>query len=282
MTDKAVIENKIVSIKDLYEFKENPYSVRDDEQMGELVESIKQNGIIEPLIVRERKEGGYEIVSGHRRKRACEIAGVVQVPVSVRNMDRDVAVITLVDSNLQRDNILPSERALAYKMKLEAEKHQGRKFDYGHDVHKSRDVVAEGVYSGRQVQRYIRLTNLIKPILDLVDNKTIAISPAVEISYLTKEEQENLKETMESEDCTPSQSQAIRMKELSQKGELNMDKIFEIMTEEKPNQQEKIQFKVKSVAKYFPKGYTSVQMHEVIEKLLKKYQRQWQLKRDER
>ena len=192
---------KIVNINDLYEFKDNPYKVRDDEEMVELVESVRQYGIIEPLIVRTREQGGYEILSGHRRKYACKKAGIKNVPVFIREMDRNMAIITLVDSNLQRQNVLPSEKAKAFKMKLEAEKHQG--ITCGHDVHKSRDIVAEGKYSGRQVQRYVRLNELIEPILKMVDENKIAISPAVELSYLTKKEQENLLETMEAEDCTP-------------------------------------------------------------------------------
>lgn len=274
------MSDKIVNINDLYEFDGNPYSIRDDEEMEILTESIKKYGIIEPLIVRKRESGGYEILSGHRRKYACEKAGIEQVPVSVRDIDRNMAIITLVDSNLQRENLLPSEKAFAFKMKLEAEKHQG--LACGQDVHKSRDKVAEGFYSGRQVQRYVRLTELIKPILNLVDERKIAISPAVELSYLTEKEQNDLLETMESEECTPSHSQAIRMKELSKDGKLDMDTIFDIMTEEKPNQQEKLQFKINNVKQYFPKGYTSEQMYETIKKLLEKYQKNWQRKIDER
>lgn len=274
------MSDKIVNINDLYEFDGNPYSIRDDEEMEILTESIKKYGIIEPLIVRKRESGGYEILSGHRRKYACEKAGIEQVPVSVRDIDRNMAIITLVDSNLQRENLLPSEKAFAFKMKLEAEKHQG--LACGQDVHKSRDKVAEGFYSGRQVQRYVRLTELIKPILNLVDERKIAISPAVELSYLTEKEQNDLLETMESEECTPSHSQAIRMKELSKDGKLDMDTIFDIMTEEKPNQQEKLQFKINNVKQYFPKGYTSEQMYKTIKKLLEKYQKNWQRKIDER
>jgi ParB family chromosome partitioning protein len=270
------LSEKLVSINDLYEFKDNPYQVKDNEDMEELVESIKQYGIIEPLIVRKRENGGYEILSGHRRKFACEKAGIKQAPVNVRDMDKNMAIITLVDSNLQRSDILPSEKAFAFKMKLEAEKHQGKR-TCGQDVHKSRDNIADGI-SGRQVQRYVRLTELIKPILQMVDDNKMAISPAVELSYLTEDEQKNLLETMESEDCTPSHSQAIRMKELSKQGKLDMDTIFNIMTEEKPNQQEKLQFKVKSLQQYFPKGYTTKQMQDVIEKLLRKYQLQWKNK----
>ena len=271
---------KIVNINDLYEFKDNPYKVRDDEEMAELVESVRQYGIIEPLIVRTREQGGYEILSGHRRKYACEKAGIKQVPVFIREMDRNMAIITLVDSNLQRQNVLPSEKAKAFKMKLEAEKHQG--ITCGHDVHKSRDIVAEGKYSGRQVQRYVRLNELIEPIMKMVDENKIAISPAVELSYLTKKEQENLLETMESEDCTPSHSQAIRMKELSRDNKLDMYTIFKIMKEEKPNQKEQIKFKVESVKDYFPKGYSSNQMKTVIEKLLADYKKKWLYRQNSR
>ena len=271
---------KIVNINDLYEFKDNPYKVRDDEEMAELVESVRQYGIIEPLIVRTREQGGYEILSGHRRKYACEKAGIKQVPVFIREMDRNMAIITLVDSNLQRQNVLPSEKAKAFKMKLEAEKHQG--ITCGHDVHKSRDIVAEGKYSGRQVQRYVRLNELIEPIMKMVDENKIAISPAVELSYLTKKEQENLLETMESEDCTPSHSQAIRMKELSRDNKLDMYTIFKIMKEEKPNQKEQIKFKVESVKDYFPNGYSSNQMKTVIEKLLADYKKKWLYRQNSR
>ncbi len=271
---------KIVNINDLYEFKDNPYKVRDDEEMTELVESVRQYGIIEPLIVRTREQGGYEILSGHRRKNACEKAGIKNVPVFIREMDRNMAIITLVDSNLQKQNVLPSEKAKAFKMKLEAEKHQG--ITCGHDVHKSRNIVAEGKYSGRQVQRYVRLNELIEPIMKMVDENKIAISPAVELSYLTKKEQENLLETMESEDCTPSHSQAIRMKELSRDNKLDMYTIFKIMKEEKPNQKEQIKFKVESVKDYFPKGYSSNQMKTVIEKLLADYKKKWLYRQNSR
>ena len=271
---------KIVNINDLYEFKDNPYKVRDDEEMVELVESVRQYGIIEPLIVKTREQGGYEILSGHRRKYACEKAGIKNVPVFIREMDRNMAIITLVDSNLQRQNVLPSEKAKAFKMKLEAEKHQG--ITCGHDVHKSRDIVAEGKYSGRQVQRYVRLNELIEPILKMVDENKIAISPAVELSYLTKKEQENLLETMEAEDCTPSHSQAIRMKELSRDNKLDMYTIFKIMKEEKPNQKEQIKFKVESVKDYFPNGYSSNQMKTVIKKLLADYKKKWLYRQNSR
>ena len=284
------MSENLVKIKDLYEFKENPYNVRDDEEMEELTESIKQYGIIEPLIVRERKEGGYEIISGHRRKYACEKAGIEQVPVFIREMDKNMAIITLVDSNLQRKNILPSERAFAYKMKLEAMKHQGKRndltsFQNGNKLNgkTTLEVIADEVGNSKtNIYRYVRLTELIKPLLQLVDENKIAMTPAVEISYLKEQEQKDLLETIQSEDCTPSYTQAIRMKELSKQNILDMDTIFKIMTEQKPNQKEKINFKYDKIKNYFPKGYSIEQMTEIIEELLKKYQLQWQKKRQNR
>ena len=274
------MSEKIVNIKELHEFKDNPYQVKDNEDMKDLIESIKEYGVIEPLIVRNREKGGYEILSGHRRKYACEKAGKIEIPVLVRDMDKDMAIITLVDSNLQRSDILPSEKAFAYKMKLEAEKSQSKK-SYGHNVHKSRDKIADGI-SGRQVQRYVRLTELIKPLLQLVDENKMAMNPAVEISYLKEQEQKDLLETIESEDCTPSYSQAIRMKELSKQNKLDMDAIFNIMIEQKPNQKEQIRFKVEKLKSYFPKGYSTKQMEDVIEKLLKQYKQKWKNKDLER
>ena len=271
---------KIANIDELYDFEDNPYQVKDNEDMKDLIESIKEYGVIEPLIVRNRKKGGYEILSGHRRKYACEKAGRKEVPILVRDMDRNMAIITLVDSNLQRSDILPSEKAFAYKMKLEAEKSQSKK-SYGHNVHKSRDKIADGI-SGRQVQRYVRLTELIKPLLQLVDENKMAMNPAVEISYLKEQEQKDLLETIESEDCTPSYSQAIRMKELSKQNKLDMDAIFNIMIEQKPNQKEQIRFKVEKLKSYFPKGYSTKQMEDVIEKLLKQYKQKWKNKDLER
>lgn len=267
---------KTLKLEELYEFKDNPYSVKMDEEMEDLIESIKQYGVLEPILVRKREEGGYEILSGHRRTYACEMAGIKEVPAIIREMNKDMAIITLVDSNLQRQNVLPSEKAKAFKMKLEAEKHQG--INGGHCVHKSRDIVGNGVYSGRQVQRYVRLNELIEPILQMVDDNKMAMSPAVELSYLTKEEQQNLLETIESEDCTPSHSQAIRMKELSKDGKLDIETIFNIMTEEKQNQQEQLKFKLENVKNYFPKGYSTIQMQNVIEKLLQDYCTKWKNK----
>ena len=267
------MSEKIVSINDLYEFKDNPYKVKDNEEMQDLIDSIKKHGIIEPLIVRKRDKGGYEIISGHRRKYACEKAGIKQVPVLIRDMDKNLAVITVVDSNLQRQDILPSEKAFAFKMKLDAERHQGK--TSGQDVQKwTRENITDNM-SGRQVQRYVRLTELTPELLKLVDENKMAMSPAVEISYLKKQEQKDLLETIESEDCTPSYPQAIRMRELSKQNKLDMDTIFNIMTEQKPNQKEQIKFKVEKLKGYFPKGYSTKQMEDTIEKLLKQYMQRW-------
>ena len=282
---------KIVKITELHDFKDNPYKVKDNEDMEQLIESIKENGVIENPIVRPLETGGYELLSGHRRKYACLRLGIKEIKVDVREMDRDMAVITMVDSNLQRTDVLPSERAFAYKMKLDAMKNQGKRFDLENikDDETSRQLVKkfsasemlgkEVGQSGRTIQRYVRLTNLEKPILELVDNNLMAISPAVEISFLTKQEQEDLIETMESEDRTPSYSQAIRMHKLSEQGKLDMDTIFDIMTEEKPNQRENIKFTVDSLQKYFPREVTPQEMIETIQNLLEKYQRNWQRER---
>ena len=285
---------KIVKITELHDFKDNPYKVKDNEDMEQLIESIKENGIIENPIVRPLETGGYELLSGHRRKYACLRLGIKEIKVDVREMDRDMAVITMVDSNLQRTDVLPSERAFAYKMKLEAMKNQGKRFDLENikDDETSRQLVEkfsasemlgkEVGQSGRTIQRYVRLTNLEKPILELVDNNLMAISPAVEISFLTKQEQEDLIETMESEDRTPSYSQAIRMHKLSEQGKLDIETIFDIMTEEKPNQRENIKFTVDSLQKYFPREVSAQEMIETIQKLLEKYQRNWQRERNNR
>ena len=262
---------RAIPLSELHPFSGNPYKVIDDEELQAMADSIQDYGVISPLVVRPRDEGGYEIISGHRRKKACEKAELDTVPAFVRDMDRDAAIIALVDSNLHREHILPSEKAFAYKMKLEAIKHQG--IACGQLVHKSRDLVAENNESGRQVQRYIHLTQLIPPILQMVDDRRIAFSPAVELSYLAEKEQYNLLETMESEDCTPSLSQAQRMKKLSQDGKLDMDMRFAIMTEEKPNQKEQIKLPKDRIKKFFPKDYTAKQMEEIIMKLLADWQR---------
>ena len=277
------MSEKIVNINELHEFKDNPYQVKDNEDMEDLIESIKEYGVIEPLIVRNREKGGYEIVSGHRRKYACEKAGKTEVPVLVRDMDKNMAIITLVDSNLQRSDILPSEKAFAYKMKWGAIKHQGKRndltsFQVGNKLSgkTSAEIIADETGNSKtNIYRYIRLTELIKPLLQLVDDNKMALSPAVEISYLKEQEQKDLLETIESEDCTPSYSQAIRMKELSRQNKLDMDTIFNIMTEQKPNQKEQIKFKVENLKGYFPKGYSTKQMEDVIENLLKQYKQRW-------
>lgn len=280
------MSEKFVNINEIYPFENNPYSVKDNEEMDLLIESIKQYGVMEPLIVRKREKGGFEIVSGHRRKYACEKAGIEQVPVLIRDMDKNLAIITLVDSNLQRSDILPSEKAFALKMKLEAMKHQGKRndltsFQVGNKSERKTSlemIATEFGNSKTNIYRYIRLTELIKPLLQLVDENKMAMSPAVEISFLNKQEQEDLFETIESEDCTPSYSQSIRMKELSKQDKLDMDTIFNIMTEPKPNQKEQLKFKVEKLKDYFPKGYTTKQMEDVIEKLLKQYMQKWKNK----
>ena len=266
-----------IPIGELFPFKNHPFKVLDDESMQRTVESVEQYGVLSPLIARPRPEGGYEIISGHRRKHAAQLAGLDTLPVIVRNMDDDAAVLLMVDSNLQRENILPSERAFAYKMKLEAiERTVGRPKNVGQVVpdyfgKRSTEVVAEGTgESYKQVQRFIRLTELIPPILQMVDEGKIALTPAVELSFLKKDEQENLFATMESEEATPSLSQAQRMKQLSQSGRLDMDTIFAIMTEEKGNQKETLKINTSKLKKYFPKNTTPKQMEETIIKLLER------------
>lgn len=227
-----------IKVSECAAFQDNPFQVRDDEGMELLVQSIKEFGVMTPVVVRPVKEGGYEIVSGHRRIHACRRAGIEKIPALVRDMERDSAVIFMVDSNIQREGLLPSERAFAYKMKVEALRHQGKR-SVQPGQKSSRGAVAENAgESETQVQRYIRLTNLEKPLLSLVDEGRIAFTPAVELSYLNQREQLDLLETIESEDCTPSLSQAIRMRKLSEAGQLDMDGIFHIMSEFKGNQKE--------------------------------------------
>ena len=267
---------KVLKTKDLYPFPDNPFHVAEDETLSELAESIKEFGIVTPIITRPKEDGdGYEVIAGQRRVRASELAGINTVPAFVLPLDRDRAIITLVDSNLQRENILPSERAFAYKMKSEAMKRQGYRTDLPSSqvVTKLRtdDKVAQGFGVGRMtVQRFIRLTELIPPILQMVDEGKIALTPAVELSFLKKDEQENLFATMESEEATPSLSQAQRMKQLSQSGRLDMDTIFAIMTEEKGNQKETLKINTSKLKKYFPKNTTPKQMEETIIKLLER------------
>ena len=267
---------KVLKTKDLYPFPDNPFHVVEDETLSELAESIKEFGIVTPIITRPKEDGnGYEVIAGQRRVRASELAGINTVPAFVLPLDRDRAIITLVDSNLQRENILPSERAFAYKMKSEAMKRQGFRTDLTSSqvVTKLRtdDKVAQGFGVGRMtVQRFIRLTELIPPILQMVDEGKIALTPAVELSFLKKDEQENLFATMESEEATPSLSQAQRMKSISQSGRLDMDTIFAIMTEEKGNQKETLKINTSKLKKYFPKNTTPKQMEDTIIKLLER------------
>ena len=267
---------KVLKTADLYPFPDNPFHVVEDEMLSELAESIKEFGIVTPIITRPKEDGnGYEIIAGQRRVRASELAGINTVTAFVLPLDRDRAIITLVDSNLQRENILPSERAFAYKMKSEAMKRQGFRTDLTSSQVGTKlrtdDKVAQGFGVGRMtVQRFIRLTELIPPILQMVDEGKIALTPAVELSFLKKDEQENLFATMESEEATPSLSQAQRMKSLSQSGRLDMDTIFAIMTEEKGNQKETVKIGMERLKKYFPKGTTPKQMEDTIIKLLER------------
>ena len=267
---------KVLKTADLYPFPDNPFHVVEDEMLSELAESIKEFGIVTPIITRPKEDGnGYEIIAGQRRVRASELAGINTIPAFVLPLDRDRAIITLVDSNLQRENILPSERAFAYKMKSEAMKRQGFRTDLTSSQVGTKlrtdDKVAQGFGIGRMtVQRFIRLTELIPPILQMVDKGKIALTPAVELSFLKKGEQENLLATMESEEATPSLSQAQLMKSLSQSGRLDMDMIFSIMTEEKGNQKETVKIGMERLKKYFPKGTTPKQMEDTIIKLLER------------
>ena len=266
----------VLKITDLHPFPDNPFRVVEDDMLMELAESIKEFGMVTPIITRPKEDGnGYEIIAGQRRVRASKLAGIDTVPAFVLPLDRDKAIITLVDSNIQRENVLPSERAFAYKMKLEAMKRQGFRTDLtsaqlGEKLTSVELLARQSNNSRTQIQRFIRLTELIPPILQMVDEEKIALTPAVEMSFLKKDEQENLLITMESEDATPSLSQAQRMKKLSQQGRLDMDTIFEIMTEEKANQKETIKFSADRIKKYFPKNTTPKQMEDFIIRLLER------------
>ena len=272
-----------LALSELHPFKDHPFRVLDDDRMMETVESVKEYGVLVPIIARPMPDGGYEIVSGHRRKRACELAGLNEIPAIVRDLDDDEAVIIMVDSNLQRESLLPSERAFAYKMKLDAMKHQGERRDLtcaqvGHksDGKKSRDILAEQVgQSKNQIQRFIRLTELIPELLDMLDERKIALNPAYELSFLKKEEQTQLLDAMDSEQATPSLSQAQRLKKFSQEGHLSIDVMRAIMGEEKKSDLDKVTFTSDTLRKYFPKSYTPQRMQETIIKLLE----QWQKKR---
>lgn len=281
---------KEVELSKLLPFPDHPFRVLEDESMREMAESIREYGVLMPLVVRPVEEGQYEIISGHRRKYACEMIGRETVPVIVRELDRDASIIMMVDSNLQRENILPSERAAAYKMKLEAIKKQGQRSDLtcGQVDHKlneskSRDKIAEETgESGRQVQRYIRLTELSPKLQQMVDEKKIAMTPAVEISYLKPEEQKLLVETIESEQATPSLSQAKRMKQMSREGTLTDDTMLSVMSEQKKQEKNEIVLPYDALAKFFPKNYTPHQMERMIYKLLENWQKKKQRQHGER
>ena len=260
-----------IEVDKLKPFENHPYYVKDDDEMMNLTQSIKENGILSPLIVRPIENNEYEVISGHRRLHAGIKAGMDKVPALIYEMDKDNAVIALVDSNLHRDNVLPSERAFAYKMKMEALSHQGKRTDLTSaqvEPKLSAEIIGESENISREtVKRYIRLTNLLPKLLEYVDEGRIAFTPAVELSYLNDIEQQDLIQTIESEGCTPSLSQAVRMKKLSQQGLLDDDKIFEIMSEEKANQKERIKIPTERVRKYFPESYTKSQIEDAIVKL---------------
>ena len=264
-------------------FSRHPYKVRDDDAMQDMAESVKQYGILSPAIARPMPDGGYELVSGHRRKRACELAGLETMPVIVRELDDDAAAILVVDSNLQREGLLPSERAFAYKLKLDALRHQGERTDLTSrqlvGKLEAADTIGESTgESGRQVQRYIRLTELIPPLLDMVDERKIAFNPAYELSFLTKDEQTMLLDAMDSEQATPSLSQAQRLKQFSQRGELTAEVMRAIMSEEK-KETERVTLKGDTLRKYFPASYTPKRMEETIIRLLEQWQKQQKRRR---
>ena len=279
--DEQLEKIQEIPLSELHPFKDHPFKVKDDDAMIETADSIKKYGVLVPAIARPLPDGGYELVAGHRRRRASELAGKETMPVIVRDLDDDAATIIMVDSNLQRENLLPSERAFAYKMKLEAIKHQGARTDLTsvqvEQKLSARDQVAKeaGERSGIQVMRYVRLTELIPELLDMVDEKKIAFNPAYELSFLKPDEQQMLVETMDYEQATPSLSQAQRMKKFSQDGNLSEDVMLAIMSEEKKGDLDKVTLSSDTLRKYFPKSYTPAKMQETIIKLLE----QWQKKR---
>ena len=279
--DEQLEKIQEIPLSELHPFKDHPFKVKDDDAMIETADSIKKYGVLVPAIARPLPDGGYELVAGHRRRRASELAGKETMPVIVRDLDDDAATIIMVDSNLQRENLLPSERAFAYKMKLEAIKHQGARTDLTsvqvEQKLSARDQVAKeaGERSGIQVMRYVRLTELIPELLDMVDEKKIEFNPAYELSFLKPDEQQMLVETMDYEQATPSLSQAQRMKKFSQEGKLSEDVMLAIMSEEKKGDLDKVTLSSDTLRKYFPKSYTPAKMQETIIKLLE----QWQKKR---
>lgn len=286
MTDDERKENRLPKIYDIPlsqidDFPDHPFKVKIDEDMDQLVESIKQRGIITPVTLREKEDGRYELVSGHRRKKACEFAGLDTIKAEIKDLTRDEAIILMVESNLQRSTILPSEKAFSYKMRLEAMNRQGQRADItcapvGHkfEGQKSRDMLAAEVGDSKsQIQRYIRLTNLIPRILELVDESRVALRPAVEISYLTTDEQQHLYEAMEFADATPSLSQAIKIRGFSKEGKLSSEVIESILMEQKPNQVQKISFKADSIRRFIPQNYSEKQTEEYVMKALEYYKR---------
>lgn len=294
MDDRERAESRLpkiheIPLSEIDEFPNHPFHVRLDEDMDQLVESIKERGIITPVTLRQKPDGRYEIISGHRRTKACELAGLATVKAEIKELSRDEAIILMVESNLQRTTILPSEKAFSYKMRLEAMKRQqGERTDLtsvpvGQRFGKtSREVLADSsTDSNTQIQRYIRLTHLIPPLLDLVDSGKIAFRPAVELSYLTEEEQNGLLDSISSEQSTPSLAQALKMKEFSQNGRLNADVILSIMCEQKPNQREKISFQSERLKPFIPKNFTAKQTEDYVIKALEYYHR-YQLRQKER
>ena len=281
---KSVVQAMQLPVDKLRPFEGHPFRVTDDSEMEQLVYSILTQGLLTPISVRPVENNEYEVISGHRRLHACKKAGIETVPALIYSLDRDAATIAMVDSNLHREKILPSEKAFAYKLKMDAMRRQGKRTDLTSDQvgpKLTASMIADSE-SVSQVKRYIRLTELIPEILTMVDDGKIAFTPAVELSYLTKQEQRDLLETMESEDCTPSLSQAIQMKKLSQAGELDVDHIFDILREPKANQQDKIIFRMEDLRKFFPKSYTAARIQETILKLLSDYQKKRQRSREER
>ena len=269
-------------IDKLRPFDGHPFQVKDDAEMDQLVFSVLTQGLLTPITVRATDTDEYEVISGHRRLRACQKAGIETIPALIYYMDRDAAIIALVDSNLHRERLLPSEKARAYKMKMEAISHQGTSCQVGTKLRSDEIIGSATGESARQVQRYIRLTNLIPEILQMVDQGRIAMTPAVELSYLKESEQRDLLETMESEDCTPSLSQSQQLKKLSQSGELDMDKIFGLMQQPKANQEEKLRFDMKDIRRYFPKNYSTEKIQQTILRLLEKYEKNWRRNLHER
>lgn len=271
---------EFLPIDKLRPFENHPFRVKDDAEMDQLVFSVLTQGLLTPIVVRATDTEEYEVISGHRRLRACQKAGIETVPALIYSMDRDAAIIALVDSNLHREHLLPSEKAFAYKMKMEAMSHQGQRSDLTSSQVATKLDSASSIGKSQgesrdQVFRYIRLTYLIPEILQMVDEKKIALTPAVELSYLTESEQRDLLETMESEDCTPSLSQSQQLKKLSQSGVLDMDRILELLQQPKANQEEKLRFDLKDIRHYFPKNYTTERIQKTILQLLVKFERNW-------